>query len=347
MEEYRKYNNGFIASLSLKEKLFQMFVLGFHGTEPSEQNLNVQNAIKSGLGGVILFSENITSYEQTAGLTAELKKLGGIPLFVSIDQEGGRVERTINVKDKVNYLSPLALAQTGEPENAGRQAEKMVDELKSIGVNMNFAPVLDVNTNPNNPIIGVRSFGADPDTVIRFSRPVYETFLKNNIIPVVKHFPGHGDTGEDSHCTMPQVDLSLEDLEKHHIEPFKTAFNEGVEAVMVAHAHYSAFDSEQTPASLSGNVIKGYLRGKLGFNGLVISDDMVMGGVKNYYDSVEACVRGIKAGIDLFVFRNSDDGTINIINSLADCVESGVLSSETIDNSVRRILNCKLKNLYV
>ncbi len=344
-QNYQTRKEEFLSSLSLKEKIFQMFILGFSGIEINQQNLNIQNAITSGLGGVILFSGNIDSYEQAAKLTSSLQSMAKVSLFMSIDQEGGRVERTINVKNKINYLSPFNLAQTGSPDNARVQAEKMVDELKYMGINMNFAPVLDVNTCKHNPIIGIRAFSDDTDTVIKFAKPVYETFMKNNIIPVVKHFPGHGDSCEDSHHTMPCINLSFEELENVHIRPFKTAFEDGVSAVMVSHSCYRAFDNENLPASLSENVIKNYLRAKMGFKGLIISDDMVMGGVQNYYDSTEACIKGIKAGIDLFIFRYSDDGTINIINSLVDCVESGVLSRELINESVWRIINCKSKSI--
>lgn len=333
--------NAIFKSLSLEEKISQMFIMGFHGTALNEQNKCIQSAIQSGLGGIILFSENIESYGQIACLTSKLQSTARIPLFMSIDQEGGRVERTINVKDKVNYLSPKELADTGNPDSTHKQAETMAKELINMGINMNYAPVLDVNTNPNNPIIGVRSFGDNPATVTEYASQVYNTFLNNNIIPVVKHFPGHGDTGEDSHLTMPQVNLDIDELENTHIKPFIDAFNAGVQAVMVSHVHYTAFDEEILPASLSSNVIKHHLRERMGFNGVVISDDMVMGGIKNYYNTLESCLKGIEAGIDLFIFRNCDAGMLNLIHKLVACVENGLLSKERVEESVWRILNCK------
>ncbi len=339
--------NETLNSLSLRERISQMFMLGFPGTELKQDNIKIQNAIKEGLGGVILFTENIRSYEQTANLTAGLQKLAAIPLFIGIDQEGGKIERTGRIKNKINYRSPATLASEGNPDMAGQQAKITAKELKSMGVNMNFAPVLDVNTNPHNPIIGERAFSNNPQTVINFARPVYETFLENGIIPVVKHFPGHGHTAEDSHHTMPCVDLGMEELETTHIAPFKTAFSDGVNAVIVAHANYKAFDAEMLPASLSQNVIKDYLRGKMRFNGLVISDDMVMGGVKKYCNSLDACVKGINAGIDAFVFRNCDDTALNLSHKLVEYVENGVLSEKIIDESVRRILACKSGHISV
>lgn len=332
-----------LQTLSLSEKVHQMFILGLSGTCLSDENLNIQKAVRMGIGGIILFTPNIESYEQTAQLSADLQKLATIPLFVSIDQEGGRVERTHNVKNKVNYLPPGEIAATKTPEFAARQAEIMVKELQSMGVNMDFAPVLDVNTNPKNPIIGIRSFGDTPEQVIKFAKPVYQTFMANNIVPVVKHFPGHGMTGEDSHLTMPSVDLSMEELERIHIAPFKRAIADGVSAIMVSHVHYKAFNEDVTPASLSENVIKQNLRDKLGFEGIVVSDDMVMGGVKNYYDSLTACIKGINAGINLFIFRDSTDEVMDLINQIVFAVEKGDIPLQAINYSAKQILACKEK----
>lgn len=330
-----------LKSFSAKEKLLQMFILGFPGKHPCAENANIQNAIRAGLGGVILFSENIESYEQTAKLTQNLQNLANTPLFVGIDQEGGRVERTINIKNKINYHSPEELTLTGNPDYAGIHASVMSEELKFMGINMNFAPVLDVNTNKNNPIIGSRAFSSDVQQVIEFARPVYSSFIKNSIMPVVKHFPGHGATGQDSHVTMPVLELPLEELENIHIRPFAQAIQDGVNAIMINHVHYQAFNDDPVPASLSEKIIKDYLRGKLGFNGLIVSDDMVMGGVQNYYDAHEACLKGIEAGIDLFIYRYSSDENMKIIEKLYDSVVKGDLSEKRIDESVKRILLCK------
>ncbi len=320
-----------------------MFIMGFPGKVLCEKNKNIQKAIQAGLGGVILFSENIESYEQTAGLAQNLQNTAQIPLFISIDQEGGRVERTINVKNKIKYLSPKELAATANPKYARIQAEVMSEELKFMGINMNFAPVLDVNTNPDNPIIGSRAFSSCPNKVMEFAKPFYCGFMENSIIPVVKHFPGHGDTGKDSHLSMPVLDLSLKELENVHIKPFIRAITDGVDAVMVSHVHYKAFNAEPVPASLSKTIINDYLRRKIGFSGLVVSDDMVMGGIKNYFDSYEACLKGIKAGIDLFIYKHSTDETLKIIESLHEAVLKGDLPEERIDDSVKRILLCKQK----
>ncbi len=330
-----------LKNLSIKEKISQMFILGFSGTELGTENSNIQNMVKNGLGGVILFSENINSYRQINDLTKKLQSIAKIPLFISIDQEGGRVERTINIKDKINYLSPKELASSNL-DLTKKQAQIMADELKSMGVNMDFAPVLDVNTNENNPIIGVRSFGNNPDDVIKYSEPVYKTFKENNIIAVGKHFPGHGETSVDSHIDMPVVDLSFEELENIHIKPFKHAFSNGLDAVMIAHVLYRAFN-ESVPASLSSEIITGYLKEKLNFKGLIISDDMVMGGISKHYDFVTSCIKGINAGIDIFIYRYSDSKIVELIEELEKSVEKGLIPVERINESAEKILSIKQK----
>jgi len=219
----------------------------------------------------------------------------------------------------------------------------MSQELKFMGVNMDFAPVLDVNTNPDNPIIGVRSFGNNTGDVIKYSQPVYKTFIENNIIPVGKHFPGHGETSVDSHLDMPVVDLSLEELENIHIKPFKDAINNGLDVLMISHVFYKAFNKETLPASLSSEIITGYLKEKLNFKGLIISDDMVMGGISKHYNYLEACIKGINAGIDLFIFRNSDDEIPELIDELTEVAEKGLISFDRIDEAVNKILSVKKK----
>ena len=339
-------NNKKMNDLTVKEKIFQMFIMGFSGTDLNPENKNIQNAIKNGLGGVILFAENIDSYNQISDLSKNLQDTAKIPLFVSIDQEGGLVERTINIKNKINYLTAMALASTQNPEFIEKHTQIMAEELKFMGVNMNFAPVLDVNTNANNPIIGVRSFGSSTKDVIKYSEPVYRTFIQNNIIPVGKHFPGHGETSMDSHLDMPAVELSFEELENVHIKPFKNALNNNLDALMIAHVFYKCFDfpeKKAVPASLSKTIITDYLKGKLNYKGLIISDDMVMGGISKHYSYLDACIKGINAGIDLFIFRNSNDEIIKLIDELVNAVEKGLIPLEKIDESVEKILFIKEK----
>ena len=200
----------------MKKMVYQKFILGTQDSFGSRKLFN--SALDDGLGGVIFFTRDISSKEQFTELVKDIKKRANRPLFLSIDQEGGRVERTENVHAR--YLSPKYAYEKGE-EFLKEQTRKIAKELKSYGLNLNFAPCADVNTNPNNPIIGERAFANNPEDVSKGVKIVSEVYRKNGIIPCLKHFPGHGDANADSHKTLPEIDLSMNEMEKCHIRPFK------------------------------------------------------------------------------------------------------------------------------
>lgn len=341
----------------IREKIYQMFILGLEREELSN-NPNLIKALSNGLGGVIFFTQNIKTSEQFKKLINDIKKESKIPPFLSIDQEGGRVERTENlfgskcnlalcetsppvVVEGKKFLSAKFAAEKGETF-LREQTEQISQLLNDLGINLNFAPVLDVNTNPNNPIIGERAFSSDPDEVIKYGKIVVETYLKNGIIPCTKHFPGHGDASVDSHIALPKIDLSLDEMEKDHISPFKEVDSP---MIMVAHLHCSAFDKEVIPSSLSKNVI-GYLRKNLNYQGLVITDDMVMGGVLGV-DALTACIKAIKAGVNILLYRNSFDETIQIIEDLAKIAESDEELHNNINTSFEKIRKFKTKFINI
>ena len=329
--------------ISYKQKLLQMFILGYEEEIPPESFLRL---VKKGLGGVIFFTRNIKTVQQfkNAVHTIKTAEKPAIPLFLSIDQEGGRVERTLNIHNGSHYLSAQAAAEKGE-EFVKVQTQNIANELKEFGLNMNFAPVLDVNTNPKNPVIAERSFSSSPELAAKFGKICAKTYLENGIIPVGKHFPGHGETSVDSHKAMPVLDLSKQELEAVHIKPFEELIKADLlPAIMVAHIHYTAFDKNKIPASISKNVIENYLLKKLDYKGLVISDDMVMGGIKGF-SSFEACKRGIEAGINLFIFRNADEQTKDLIERLALAAENGSVDTSKIDDSYAKIISYKQKTL--
>lgn len=340
MYDYLMQIDEYINSLSLKQKLNQLFIAGFEG-----DNLNkckpFQELLKEGLGGVIFFTQNITSVNQFKNIIKEIKSNALIPPFLSIDQEGGRVERTENIHGGKKYLSAKFAAQKGY-DFLATQTDEMAQELKDYGINMNFAPVLDVNTNENNPIIGERAYSSNTKEVCNFSKIVIEEYMKNDIVPVGKHFPGHGDASIDSHKSLPTIDLPLEELKKTHIEPFKNAISLKLPAIMVAHVHYPCFDKEKIPASMSYNVINKYLIQKLKFEGIIISDDMVMGAVQGF-SLLEACIMALNAGINMFIFRNVNKTVVELINSLEKAVLNKQIDENTIDLSLKKIL--KFKNL--
>lgn len=326
-------------SLTLKQKIHQMFILGYEGDDLyTFQNQGFIRALENGLGGVIFFTENIKDRTSFLNTVSQIKKHSFIEPFLSIDQEGGRVERTLNLYGGSHYLCARESAKKGE-EFVKEQTKNIAVELKKLGLNMNFAPVLDVDTNPNNPVIAERSYSPNPDEVSKFGKIAAETYIKNGIIPVGKHFPGHGETSVDSHKEMPKLDLTFEELEKTHIKPFKNLL-ELLPAIMIAHINYTAFDEASLPASVSKNVINEYLRKTLSYKGLVISDDMVMGGIKGF-TSLDACIKGINAGINMFIFRDSKNKTLELINEIEKAVLSGQIDIENIDNSVEIITKTK------
>lgn len=312
----------------MEKLVYQMFILGTGEA--------LDESLKKGLGGVIFFTKDIQSREQFKSLVRDIKSKSLIPPFLSIDQEGGRVERTENIHPR--YLSPRFAFQEGE-KFLQEQSEKIALELKDYGLNLNFAPCADVNTNPNNPIIGERSFSSNTDDVIKGINIVSEEFRKNGIIPCLKHFPGHGDADKDSHLTLPCIDLPLNEMEEIHIRPFK----EKADMIMVAHLHCTCFDKNVIPASLSKNAV-GYLRNNIGYNGVVITDDMVMKGVQDF-GAVEACIMAIEAGVDMFIYRNADKETIEIIEEVIKRVENNESLKERVLTSNKRIAELKSKFL--
>ena len=221
----------------------------------------------------------------------------------------------------------------------GLRAEAIAKELKDYGINLNFAPCADVNTNPDNPIIGERAFSDKADEVIKGVGVVSDIYRKNGIIPCIKHYPGHGDADSDSHLTLPRIDLPLDEMEKIHIAPFKAGVEGGIEMIMAAHLHCTCFDKEVIPSSLSRNAI-GYLRNSLGYDGVIISDDMVMKGVQAY-GSAEAVVVGIEAGLDMFIFRDADEQTIEAIEKVVEIVNANESLKARVMQSNERISNLK------
>ena len=318
--------------MDLKTKLYQMFILGIDGEE-------YERALSKGLGGMIFFTKDIQSPEQFRKLISGIKSKSLIPPFLSIDQEGGRVERTENIHNGKKYLSAKFAYDKGE-DFLRKQTCEIAQELKTYGINLNFAPCIDVNTNPNNPIIGERAFSNNSDDVIKGEKIVSQTYRENGIIPCVKHFPGHGDANADSHLTLPEIDLTLEEMKQMHIKPF-AACAKTIEMVMVAHLHCTCFERDIIPTSLSKNAIS-YLRNKLGFEGVIISDDMIMAGATGF-EPVQACEMGIRAGLNMFIYRNSTPETIEIIETIAQKALTDEELKQNIEYSYKKISRLKEK----
>lgn len=321
--------------MSIKDKVYSMFILGTDGN-------GYEKALSYPLGGMIFFTNDIQSKEQFKNLIDDIKKKAVYPLFFAIDQEGGRVERTENLHNGKKYLSARYAYEKG-PDYLKNQTKEIAQELTELGINLNFAPCIDVNTNPDNPIIGERAYSDKTDEVIAAESIVSAAYFKNCIIPCVKHYPGHGDADTDSHLSLPVIDLTMYEMEKVHIAPFKSAVENGIEMIMAAHLHCTCFDKETVPASLSKNALS-YLRNNLNYKGIIISDDMVMKGV-SAYSAIESCVMGIKAGLNMFIYRNSNAETIAMIEELALLAEKDSELKECIETSFTKILNLKKRTI--
>ena len=323
---------------SIKKLLNNMFIAGFRGYNPS---VEIQSAISYGLGGVIFFSDNILSREHFKKMVDSFKSLSNGQLLMAIDQEGGLVERTINLEDKIDYISPMGLVQCEDKDLVFTHYNILSKELLSFGINTNFAPVCDVNTEEKNSIIGIRSFSDNSRIVADFLGIAIDAFKFNGILSVAKHFPGHGGACEDTHSKMVVINIALDELEKKHIFPFQAAINHGVDAIMLAHAIYPALD-EKNPASLSSTIIS-YLREKLRFGGVIFSDDMVMGAISKYYSPKEACIKAINAGVNMLIFRNYTEDINILLNSLTKYAVDHPSFLEKIELSNKKIFSLKSK----
>ncbi len=324
--------------LTLKQKILQMFITGFNGKNFAANDYFAE-MLHSGLGGVIFFTHNIDSEKQFKDLISDLAYNAMIPMFYSIDQEGGRVERTEKIHNGKKYLS-AKLAYNMGLSYLQNQTKEIALELKSYGINMNYAPVLDVNTNEENPIIGERAFSSNPDEVIAAGKLVIKEYEKYNIVTVGKHFPGHGAANSDSHLTLPVINLTEEELNDIHIRPFEEAIKAEIPAIMAAHVLYPSLDNSGTPASVSEKIINNILIKKLGFGGLIITDDMEMNGIKGM-NRIDAFIKAINAGVNMFIFRDTTKEIYTLVQDIETAVKQGLIDENKIDSSVEKIFNIK------
>ena len=329
-----------IKNLTLKQKILQMFITGFSGKNFAANDYFTE-MLHSGLGGVIFFTHNIETEKQFKDLISNISYNAGIPMFYSIDQEGGRVERTEKIHNGKKYLSAQNAYNMGI-SYLQNQTKEIALELKSYGINMNFAPVLDVNTNANNPIIAERAFSNNTDEVIAAGKVVIKEYEKYNIITVAKHFPGHGEADADSHKTLPVINITKEELENIHIKPFVEAIKLDVPAIMAAHVLYPALDDSGIPASISKKIINDILIEKLGYNGVIITDDMEMNGIKGF-SRLEACTLAINSGINMFIFRDTTKEIYTLVQDIESAVKQGIIDRNRIDTSVEKILKLKYR----
>ncbi len=288
-------------------------------------------------GGVILFSRNLVAPEQIAKLTNELQTLAGnIPLLMAIDQEGGRVSRLPS--DFTIFPPAATVAQSGFTELAYQAVT--AKELRSVGMNMNMAPVLDIHTNPANPIIGNRAFGTEPDQVCRMGEATIAGLHDHGVLACGKHFPGHGDTHTDSHIELPTVHATRDRLEEIELQPFRYAIDHGLQAMMTAHVHYPALDPTY-PATLSSTILSELLRKELGFSGIIVSDDLEMRAILDHASVGEAAIRSLQAGADMLLICKSRVLATDTVEALRQAVTSQELEPTRIEASLARIQTVK------
>ena len=328
--------------LDLKQKIGQMLVFGWQGAT-DEENYTVSEHGRTlidefQVGGIALFARNISTPEQVAATVNEFQSRSGIPLLVVADQEGGMVAR-FKAPFAV-FPGNMALGATGSPDYCKRAAQAIAKQLAAVGVNVNFAPCVDVNINPENPIIGVRSFGESPEMVAQLGAAAIEGFQMEGIMASAKHFPGHGDTSTDTHFSLPIIPYDRKRLDLVELVPFRAAIRIGVASVMTSHIIFPALDPE-LPATLSARIINGLLREEMGYDGLVVTDCLEMKAITDNYGAANSAILAVKAGADILLASHRLGFQRDMRDGLLKAVESGDIPESRIDESVTRIMNAK------
>lgn len=328
-------------NMTVKQMLGQKLCFGFHGTEMSEEFISLIKEYK--IGNVILFLRNVASADQLRKLCRDVRELilaeTGYPPFIVIDQEGGMVTRLPG--DAVTVPGAMAIAATGDPENARIASEITIRQLRGLGANFNMAPVLDVNNNPANPVIGVRSFGDSAEKVTAFGVASAKPYENSGVLCCGKHFPGHGDTAVDSHLGIPLLEKTEEELEALELIPFRAAVEAGIPAIMISHVMFPNIEPERVPCTMSRKIVTGILKEKMGYEGLILTDCMEMLAIQDHYGTPEGTVASIKAGVDIAEISSSMHllwGAAKLVNETA---ERGEFDMAEIEASVEKILRYK------
>ncbi len=349
--DYKEAAKKLVSEMTLEEKIAQLFVI------TPEQITGVDVTVSAGettrdainkypVGGMIYMGKNLENPEQTKDMIEKTqeyaKERTGLPMLISVDEEGGTVSRIAsNPAFGIDNVGPMRdIGDSGDYYQAYQAGYTISSYLKDLGFNMDFAPDADVITNPENTVIGDRSFGTDPELVSKMVQSETEGMMENKVVPVLKHFPGHGGTSEDSHIDYAFTNKTMEELKAAELVPFAENIQAGANVIMAAHISCPEILGDNTPASLSSVMITDLLRGELGFDGVVITDALNMGAIANNYSSDQAAVKAISAGVDLLLmpadFQTAYDG-------LVTAVKEGEISEERIDESVERIVELKLE----
>lgn len=342
-EELRRIQaTALLNTLSLEQKIGQMFIVGFNGTSmPSSLSTAINQYY---FGNFIYFGANVADDTLVPSLSTaiqnEVVSATGIPGFISMDQEGGMVVRFAN--HATHFIGNMGLVATQNPENAYWVGKYTGQELRHYGVNLNLAPVLDVNNNPANPVIGIRSYSDDPDVVSAYGTQMIRGLTESGVMATGKHFPGHGDTSVDSHYGLPLIPHSLDRLYDVELVPYIDAIEAGIDAIMTAHIVFSAIDTE-LPATLSHPIVTGLLREDLGYDGIIMTDAMGMNAISTNFGVQEAAVLAVNAGVDMLLYAESTTLSVNAYTGVLNAVNQGDILISRINEAVLRILMMKFK----
>ncbi len=333
------------AQLSLEQLAGQLLIAGFPDaltTAPAP----IQDALQKGhLSGCILFRRNVENVDQVLSLTTSIHEAtthAPAPPFVALDQEGGRVVR---LREPLTPIPPMRLVgEYATAELASHLSEVVATEVGALGFNLNFAPVLDVDTNPDNPVIGDRSFSSDPKKVARYGGAWMAGHTIAGVLPCGKHFPGHGDTNQDSHLALPTLTHNKERLDRIELHPFRRLINAKIPMIMTAHIVMSAIDPIY-PATLSESVIRGLLRKQLGYNGVVVSDCLEMKAIADHFDIEQVVELGVRAGVDLFLISHTEEKWKKAHAHLVNTAQNDPEFAELLTQSAERVLKLKKNEL--
>ncbi len=318
-------------ALDLRTRAAQLLTVGFQGRRIDPE---LEQLLDRGVGGVIFFGRNVGAAAEVAELTAAVKRRAGRPVILSVDQEGGNVARL-----REGFTPIPAMRSVGRADDAELSFSlgKLVGrELRAVGFDLNYAPVLDVDTNPDNPVIGPRSFGPKADTVAWHGLAVIAGLAASGVAACGKHFPGHGDTQQDSHKELPRLEHELERLEAVELVPFKAAVKASAPALMTAHVLFKALDPEW-PATMSAPVLRGLLRDRLGYTGLVVSDDLEMRAIADHYEIDDVVARGLNAGVDMFLCCHTPDKMNAAVDAIAHAVARGHVPPYRFEQALDRV----------
>lgn len=334
--------NYMLENMTLDEKIGQMMIVFYTAPEVDDTLREVLYTVKP--GGFILFKENITTYYNTLKLIKEIKNTADIPMFISIDQEGGNVQRLLSLQDKtvsnIPYMYDVGI--TNDEKLAKDVGKVIAEELRVFGINMDFAPSLDIFSNPQNTVIGKRSFGNNSEIVTKMGLALATGLSENGIIPVYKHFPGHGNTSTDSHDELPIVNKTKEELYNLELIPFMKAIENGAQIIMIGHLAIPNITGNNLPASISKSFITDFLRNELKYNDLIVTDALNMKALTNYYTQEEIYIKAVEAGVDILLMPSSSKECLEIIKK---AVLTGRITEERIDASVKKILKLKYENI--